>query len=321
MTASSTESGHRERILIVCAWLCVSFVAILGARGVATAQPRTEDPCRADAGEDAARSDRVSVCGDGATNADGGLSASADEDDGHDPSDDHLLGRDEEDLPDPIADEAERTGSVEGEPLPASPHVAHEIAALSDRQCVRLLRRAGVPFEPSPRVVLGVAQPIFVTGPIGGVSYRASGSRQIREVMDCRLAVALVRWSRMLRALNVREVVLLSTYRPPTQAEAERQPVQTRHQGAMAIDAGAFVRDDGTVLSVLHDFHGRLGRPVCGPQARVPRNEGARVLRTIACDSARRGLFHVVLTPNFNVAHRDHLHLEVARGTSWQFVR
>jgi hypothetical protein len=242
-------------------------------------------------------------------------------DDEPDPSGDHALGQPEDDLPDPIADEGERTGSVEGEPLPSSPQVAHEIAALSDRQCVRLLRRAGVAFEPSARAVLGVAQPIFVTGPIGGVSYRASGRRQIRELMDCRLAVTLVRWSRLLRALSIREVVHLSTYRPPSQSEAERTPVQSRHPGGMAIDAGSFVRDDGTVWSVLSDFHGRMRRPVCGPEARVPRNEAARYLRTIACDSARRGLFHVVLTPNFNRPHRNHLHLEVARGTSWQFVR
>jgi hypothetical protein len=296
---------------------------MVSARGVATAQSWTGAARISDAGTvaDASRSDAASARGDSASGADAAITASSDDDDAHDTSADRVLGRAEDDLPDPIADEGERTGSAEGEPLPASPQAAHEIAALSDRQCVRLLRRAGVAFEPSPRAVLGVAQPIFVTGPIGGVSYRASGRRQIRELMDCRLAIALVRWSRILRALNVREVVHLSTYRPPTQAEAERSPVQTRHHGGMAIDAGSFVRDDGTVLSVLSDFHGRLRRPVCGPEARVARNEGARVLRTIACDSARRGLFHVVLTPNFNVPHRNHLHLEVARGTSWQFVR
>jgi hypothetical protein len=91
--------------------------------------------------------------------------------------------------------------------------------------------------------------------------------------------------------------------------------------GGMAIDAGSFVRDDGTTLSVLQDFHGRLRRPVCGTEARVPRHDGARALRTIACDSARRGLFHVVLTPNCNRPHRNHFHLEVARSTSWLYVR
>jgi len=320
MTASSPPIRVRERALLACACFLAGLGAITLARGVAGAQSRAND--REDAGA-ALRAEAGISAADGSSRADAaaGVASATGAEDGEDPSADHVLGRAEDDLPDPIADEGERTGSAEGEPLPPSPQAAHEIAALSDRQCVRLLRRAGVAFEPSPRAVLGVAQPIFVTGPIGGVSYRSSGRRQIRELMDCRLAIALVRWSRMLRALNVREVVHLSTYRPPTRAEAERNPVQTRHMGGMAIDAATFVRDDGTVLSVLSDFHGRLRRPVCGPEARVARNEGARVLRTIACDSARRGLFHVVLTPNFNVPHRNHLHLEVARGTSWQFVR
>lgn len=320
MTASSPPKTARQRALIACAGFLVALGANTLVRGVAGAQSRVSD--RGDAGV-TARTDAGISLADSAVRSDGAASVASalSADDGDDSSADHVLGRAEDDLPDPIADEGERTGSAEGEPLPASPQAAHEIAALSDRQCVRLLRRAGVAFEPSARAVLGVAQPIFVTGPIGGVSYRASGRRQIRELMDCRMAIALVRWSRMLRALNVREVVHLSTYRAPSQAEAERNPVQTRHMGGMAIDAGSFVRDDGTVLSVLSDFHGRLRRPVCGPEARVARHEGARLLRTIACDSARRGLFHVVLTPNFNAPHRNHFHLEVARGTSWQFVR
>ncbi len=249
---------------------------------------------------------------------DGGLSSD-------DPVDEHIathvLGSVEQDRPDPTGDEGEVTGSAEGEPLPVAPQVALEIAALSDRQCIAAVRRAGISWTPSGRVQRGISQPIFVNGPIGGVTFRASGSRVIHELMDCRLAVALLRWSRQLRTLAIREVVHLSIYRPATESAVQRQPVQARHPGAMAIDAGVFVRDDGSTLSVLEHFRGALGHPVCGPEARVPRDERARVLRTIACDSARRGLFHVVLTPNFNEPHRNHLHLEVTRGVSWQYVR
>ncbi|MBL8679734.1 MAG: extensin family protein [Myxococcales bacterium] len=313
---------------IVCACFCAAALAavlLVAPSSTVRAQTRVDR----DAGPSDARSSQStanSLTNDGSTvraiAPDASSPNAAEPSEGADDATAaRVLGRADDDLPDPIADEGERTGSAEGEALPTSPQVAHEIAALSDRQCIRVLRRAGVSFEPSERAQRGVAQPIFITGPIGGVTYRASGRRTIRELMDCRLAVALVRWSRMLRALSVREVVHLSTYRPPTESEAARNPVQTRHAGGMAIDAGVFVLDDGTNLSVLGDFHGRLGRPVCGPDARVARHVGARLLRTIACDSARRGFFHVLLTPNFNVPHRNHFHLEVARQTSWQFVR
>jgi hypothetical protein len=238
-----------------------------------------------------------------------------------DPSSSHVLGTVEHDLPDPTGDEGDFAVSAEGEPLPSSPQVAHEIAALSDRQCIGAIRRAGIVWAPSARAQRGVGQPIFINGPIGGVTFRASGSHVVHELMDCRLAVALLRWSRQLRALGIREVVHLSIYRPASEHAVQSQPVQSRHPGAMAIDAGVFVRDDGSLLSVLDHFRGSIGRPVCGAEARVVRDPRARLLRTIACDAARRGLFHVVLTPNFNEPHRNHFHLEVTRGVSWQYVR
>jgi hypothetical protein len=36
-------------------------------------------------------------------------------------------------------------------------------------------------------------------------------------------------------------------------------------------------------------------------------------LRNIVCAAARAGLFHHVLTPNYDAAHRDHLHLDIKR--------
>jgi len=222
---------------------------------------------------------------------------------------------------DVIAEESERTGRIEGAPVPAHADVADEIAALSDRACLRALQRASVPFERVRSGVPGIAQPIRVTGPIAGVRYRSNEHRAIHELLDCRLAVALVRFSRMLRPLGVVEVRHYSMYRPPTAAAVARQRVQTRHPGGMAIDAAVFVFADGHDYDVERDFHGRLGRPVCGPEARVPAHPGAQTLRTIACEAARRGLFTVILTPNYNYPHRNHFHMEVTRNANWRFVR
>ncbi len=230
------------------------------------------------------------------------------------------LGADDE-VSDPVADEAERSGPLEGAALPDVPAVATEIAALTDRQCFRALARARVPYERVPLGVPGIATPVRVTGAIGGVTYRASGSPIVDETMDCRLAVALLRFSRQLRALGVREVHHLSLHRPPDARDLARNPVQTRHPGGLAIDAAVFVLDNGESYEVVRDFHGRRGRPPCGPTARVPAVPAARFLRTIVCDAARHGTFHVLLTPDFNREHRDHFHLEITRGVSWQFVR
>jgi hypothetical protein len=81
-----------------------------------------------------------------------------------------------------------------------------------------------------------------------------------------------------------------------------------------------FRRADGTTLTVVGDFRGRRGAPVCGPRAAPARPEGARVLFDIVCRAAERRLFHVLLTPNHDRAHHDHFHLEVrSDGVSWLY--
>ena len=209
----------------------------------------------------------------------------------------------------------------EGEPLTEAPLAATEVAALSPRQCLRALVRAGVAFERVRWGTSGMATPVVVTSPIAGVTVRASRGTAPRETMDCLLAVALVRYGRFLRARGVREVRHLSLHRRGAADDVARHPVMARHPGGLAIDAAVYVLDDGTEYNVTRDFHGRLGAPVCGPSARVSTLPGARFLRRLFCDAARAGLFHVSLSPNFNDEHSNHFHLEVARSVSWLFVR
>lgn len=212
-------------------------------------------------------------------------------------------------------------GAPEGAALPDVPVVASEIAAMSSRACLRAMVRAHIAFERPRRFPVGVGTPVIVRGPIRGVTFHESRATAVRELMDCRLAVALARYATFLRTQHVREVRHLSLWRLPRRGEAFADGLYPRHPGGMAIDAAVFVRDDGTRLDVLRDYRGRRGRPPCGPGARVAPDAAARALRTLHCEPARRGWFHVVLGPNFNREHRNHLHLEVTRGASWNFIR
>ncbi len=252
--------------------------------------------------------------------------ASAVDDDAPDPLDEPPTADEqnaaERAAPDPEdpADAGVATGTREGEAIPDVPRVAVEIAALSDRACLRALSRTAVPFIRVRQRVPGVVLPVMVRGPVRGVTIRGRGTPVEQELMDCRLALALARYAPTLRAMGVRELRHISLHRPAAAATIARHPVQTRHPAGLAIDVAAVVFDDGRVLDVLRDFHGRRGAPLCGPTARVPADPGARRLRAVACEAARRGYFNVVLTPNFNLAHRNHFHLEVARDVSWVYV-
>ncbi|MFO0602407.1 MAG: extensin family protein [Polyangiales bacterium] len=218
--------------------------------------------------------------------------------------------------------QARDAGAPEGPAVGAeAPMPAMETAALSAHACLRALVRARVPFEPVTSGMAGVGVPVVVTGPIGGVTVRASRNRAVREPMDCALALGLVRFARLLRARHVREVRHLSIRRPAEGDELQRHPYLARHPGGLAIDAAVFALDDGTEYDVSRDFRGALDTPVCGPDARVVQTPGSVFLRSLFCDAARLGLFHVMLSPNFNDEHHNHFHLEITRSVQWRFVR
>jgi hypothetical protein len=113
-----------------------------------------------------------------------------------------------------------------------------------------------------------------------------------------------------------------SMYRPPSRPVARRARSRRATPGALAIDAASFVKRDGQPLVVERDFHGRIGAATCGKGAAPPRPATATAveLRRIVCDAVEAGLFNVALTPDFNWAHRNHLHLEVSAGARGSFV-
>jgi hypothetical protein len=45
------------------------------------------------------------------------------------------------------------------------------------------------------------------------------------------------------------------------------------------------------------------------------------LLRGVTCAAADRKLFQVVLTPHYNKAHENHVHLELKPEVDWTYVR
>ena len=74
----------------------------------------------------------------------------------------------------------------------------------------------------------------------------------------------------------------------------------SEHATGNAIDIAGFVLADGTRVSVLKDWEGEGDNP--------------RFLRRVR-DGACRA-FTTVLSPDYNTAHRDHLHLDMSSGWS-----
>lgn len=91
----------------------------------------------------------------------------------------------------------------------------------------------------------------------------------------------------------------------------------TRHPAGLAIDVGGLRKKDGRWISVGYHFQGKIGEKTCGAGARIPESPEARELRSIVCEASDMGVFTYTLTPNYNLAHADHLHMEIKPGVRW----
>jgi hypothetical protein len=214
----------------------------------------------------------------------------------------------------------------------ATPAVRY--AALDASSCTASLIERGIAFAPVDSA-RGVLAPIRLTGPVHGVSFHISGGHPPNpqaglaaprraaspyEILDCRLALALDDFAKVLERHGVREVVHLSMYRPPPKGWASGR-IGGQHGGGLAIDAAEFIKEDGSRLVVDRDFDGKIGDVTCGPRAVEPRTVPSAELRSIACEAAEEHLFHVELTPDYNQKHKNHFHLEVTANVRWFLVR
>ena len=188
-----------------------------------------------------------------------------------------------------------------------SPVLAY--AALERDGCEAELRKRSMPFLRAEDVA-GVRAPVRLTGPLHGVAIHsplpvAQRAKSRADLIDCRLALALDDFATALGSHAIVEVVHLSAYRSSKERGCTAKYPGEQHCAALAVDVASFTRKDGTKLVVERDFHGKVGSLTCATGAPPP-NE----LWEIACAAAGKQ-FQVVLTPNWNAEHRNHLHLEL----------
>lgn len=210
---------------------------------------------------------------------------------------------------------------------------AARAASLDKDQCFTELKRRKVAFT-EVASARGVLAPVRLPADVGGIVYRTELSAAERahapwDVFDCRVVVALDDWSPKLLARGFSEVILFSAWRPPAAGWPEGKEAK-RHPGALAVDVKRLVRGlDPTTgaprsdVVIERDWAPRLGAPVCGadaPAAEPDTTEG-REARAIACEIEDARLFTVMLTPHYDRAHHNHLHLEVTPGVTWRLTR
>jgi hypothetical protein len=202
---------------------------------------------------------------------------------------------------------------------------ASRYANLTNQQALDELRRRKVSFTRANVDAPGVRLPIRLTGRLRGVLIHSVLPPEERkdtpfEVLDARLALALDDFCRILQTHDVVEVVHFTIYRPATDPSTDRLAPQTRHPGGLAIDVGALRKRSGEWLAVGPHWAAQIGAQTCGRGARELKNRKGRELISILCEASDQRVFHYMLTPHFNQAHADHVHLEIKPSVKWFLV-
>lgn len=173
--------------------------------------------------------------------------------------------------------------------------------------CIQTLRDAGVEVRRAEDRNDGgfcqVQGAVTITG--GAVTPLRPGGL----TMQCPLAVRYVIWDRQVlqptaeamygsRVAAVNNFGTYSCRRIYGSQDVQDRP--SEHARANALDVASVTLEDGRTVSVLNDWSGQ------GPNG----TEGSGFLRRIRDGACR--IFSTVLTPDYNEAHRDHLHLDGA---------
>jgi hypothetical protein len=197
-------------------------------------------------------------------------------------------------------------------PADAESAPAVRYADLGPQPCLSELRARGIPFTPAaPRKTIDA--PVMLDCRLHDVQFEFSHGAEHKQVLDCRLLLALDDLAAIATARGVGVVRYNSIFRRGW----ARGRVQG-HLGGVAIDITELVKRDGTVLNVHKDFAGeRIGSATCGSRAAEPKPGKAAELRGFVCALDQARIFNLLLTPHYDHRHRDHFHFEVRRGVRW----
>ena len=185
-------------------------------------------------------------------------------------------------------------------------------------RCQDDLRARGVSFAPGPET-RAIDDPILLEPVIGGVTFQARGAqRPTRLLVACALGLRLARLAELAKGYGVDQVLHLGVhnYRPmrnPTCIENDNCKL-SQHAHATAIDIYGFrMAESGVVYSAERDWVINTKARVC-PGA--PQSEGDTLLHQMACEMHSQKLFNIILTPNYNALHRDHMHVDLTPASA-----
>ena len=154
----------------------------------------------------------------------------------------------------------------------------------------------------------GVADPVRLEPNVKGVTFRNSKGQAAPMYMSCLFAEKVAKFAQAAAAMGVSEVQHLGIYNYRCIGGGTpdgRACKVSQHAYGRAIDLASFKTSKGSFV-IKSDWTKRPP-PTCKSTGG---SEKDQFLRNLACEAGKIAGFNILLTPNYNAAHRDHFHAD-----------
>ena len=154
-----------------------------------------------------------------------------------------------------------------------------------------------------PNLTCDIEDPVLIYPPIGAVDLRYYYDDVGAPVkMSCDAALSLVGSAAVAEQVGAVEIIHVGTYVCKVIGNG---PNISQHGLGNAIDISGLTLDDGTEIYILDDWEDFVENPV---------TMYGQILRSFADQIWMLGLWTVILTPESNADHDNHLHIDITPG-------
>jgi len=182
--------------------------------------------------------------------------------------------------------------------------------------CYTELMALGVNFEPTsladrspsnqPNLICRVEDPVVILSPLQDVELAYYDGRVTpRVTASCEMAKALSATLLDVKAFGVTRLLHIGTYNCRVISGTNRL---SRHGSGDAIDIYGFDFEDGSRATLVDDWE---------HDTETPQSMAAQFLYNAAYRWHDAKLWTVILTPNYNVGHDNHFHVDLTPGSDF----
>ena len=180
--------------------------------------------------------------------------------------------------------------------------------------CHKKLQALGIGFAPAinpkhhpkthPNLTCDLQEPIWVSPMMHGLAFVPSSPANAAKPMlvTCGLALAMERSAKWLVGQGITKVVHWGTYNCRVISGTN---TLSEHGLANAIDFRGFVTGAGLYWTVLKDWEKGAAFPVTA---------AGKLLKGFVMAMWQQGAYNIILTPDYNAAHADHVHADLTPG-------